>query len=176
MWVCNGLWHGAAWSYLFFGMYHFACILLGNLTGPYTKALKKKLHISPTNKPYLVFQIVRTGILVCIGELFFRANGLRAGLEMFGKMIREFSLDTLADRTIFTIGMDKMDWLIVAAMLVVIFLVSLLRERGKPVGPRFWQTYILPRYGLCCLMLLAVVLFGAYGYGYVPLEPIYAGF
>ena len=176
VWVCNGLWHGAAWSYLFFGMYHFACILLGNLTGPYAKACKKKLHISPTNKPYQVFQIVRTGLLVCIGELFFRANGLQAGLEMFGKMIRTFSLDTLFDRTAFTIGIDKMDWLIVAAMLVVIFLVSLQRERGKPAGPRFWETYILPRYGLCCLMLLAVILFGAYGYGYVPLEPIYAGF
>ena len=23
VWSCNGLWHGAAWNYIFFGMYHF---------------------------------------------------------------------------------------------------------------------------------------------------------
>ena len=24
VWLCNGLWHGAAWNYIFFGLYHFA--------------------------------------------------------------------------------------------------------------------------------------------------------
>lgn len=34
VWFCNGLWHGAAWSYLFFGMYHFVLILGGNIIAP----------------------------------------------------------------------------------------------------------------------------------------------
>ena len=35
VWFCNGLWHGAAWHYIFFGLYHFALILLGNVFAPY---------------------------------------------------------------------------------------------------------------------------------------------
>lgn len=53
------------------------------------------------------FQIARTAVLVCIGELFFRADGLRAGLAMFQKMVTEFSLTTLRDGTIFSLGLDK---------------------------------------------------------------------
>lgn len=70
VWLCNGLWHGAAWNYVFFGMYHFALILLGNLTEPLTVRWTGALGISRTSVPYRGFQMVRTGILVCIGELF----------------------------------------------------------------------------------------------------------
>ena len=34
VWICNGLWHGSAWSYIFFGMYHFVLILLGRISVP----------------------------------------------------------------------------------------------------------------------------------------------
>ena len=34
VWICNGIWHGAGWHYIFFGMYHFALILGGNMLEP----------------------------------------------------------------------------------------------------------------------------------------------
>ena len=37
VWFCNGIWHGAGWNYIFFGMYHFALILLANITNPLSK-------------------------------------------------------------------------------------------------------------------------------------------
>ena len=45
VWSCNGLWHGAAWSYIFFGMYHFVLILTGNLIAPGAKWMHRKLRI-----------------------------------------------------------------------------------------------------------------------------------
>ena len=91
VWFCNGLWHGAAWNYIFFGMYHFALIIMGNIAEPAVKQVKKVLHINSEWRGYQVFQIVRTAILVVIGELFFRAHGLKSGFVMLKKMFTNFT-------------------------------------------------------------------------------------
>ena len=176
VWVCNGLWHGAAWSYLFFGMYHFALILLGNLTQPVTDKLTGALHISRTSLPYRCFQIVRTSILVCIGELFFRANGLRAGLAMFKQMVTASTLEPLRSGSIFQMGMARKDFFIVALLLGVIFVSGILQERGIHLGTRVAQAPIPVRFVLYYGVILSLIIFGAYGAGYVPVDPIYAGF
>ena len=176
VWLCNGLWHGSAWSYIFFGLYHFALILLGNLTEPLTVKLTGALHISRASLPYRLFQIVRTGILVCIGELFFRANGLRAGLAMFEKLFTSFSLASVQNQSIFQLGMSRKDFLIVAVLLGMIFVISLLQERGIHLGTRLIQAPIPVRFAVYYGVILALIIFGAYGDGYVPVDPIYAGF
>lgn len=51
VWFCNGLWHGAAWSYLFFGMYHFVLILGGNIIAPPVRAVNARLHIRAESFP-----------------------------------------------------------------------------------------------------------------------------
>ena len=71
VWLCNGLWHGAAWNFLFFGMYHFFLILCGNIIEPGTRWINNKLHIQSENFLFRLFQMLRTTILVIIGELFF---------------------------------------------------------------------------------------------------------
>ena len=90
VWFCNGLWHGAAWNYIFFGMYHLFFIVLGSVMAPAAKWLHEKLHINPDCFAYKMFQMLRTTILVVFGELFFRAHGLRAGLTMFVKIFTDF--------------------------------------------------------------------------------------
>lgn len=176
VWVLNGLWHGAAWSYLFFGMYHFGLMLLGNLTEPLSARLTDALHISRTSRLYRSGQIVRTGLLVCIGELFFRANGLQAGLAMFGRMVSGFSADFFLDRQFLVIGLDVQDWLIVAVMLVLVTWIGHLQERGVAVWARLADGHTAVRFAAGYAMIMAIVVFGAYGAGYVPVDPIYAGF
>ena len=95
VWFSNGLWHGAAWSYIFFGMYHFVLILSGNLFAPAAKWLNGKLPWSAESLGFRIFQILRTSVLVVIGELFFRAEGLKAGLAMFGRMVTDFRFSSI---------------------------------------------------------------------------------
>ena len=38
VWLCNGLWHGASWNYIFYGMYYFVILLAGSaLDRPVTR-------------------------------------------------------------------------------------------------------------------------------------------
>ena len=176
VWLCNGLWHGAGWQYIFFGLYHFALILCGSLTAPLTRRVTDVLHIDRDAVPYRVFRILRTGLLVCVGELFFRAEGLRAGLSMFRRMVTDFSLCAFADGTFLDLGMDKHDFFIVIVAVLIVLAVGILRERGVPVRDTVAQQPIVIRWAVYYAAILFIVIFGAYGVGYVPVDPIYAAF
>ena len=176
VWLSNGLWHGAGWNFIFFGMYHFALILGGNIIDPFAAKITEKLHISRTTPLYQRFQIVRTTILVCIGEMFFRANGLRAGLEMFQKIFTDFTFSAMTEKTFFSFGADLYDYIIVAVVLLIIFMIGLRQEKGVSIRERISAKPVVLRYAIYYTLMMAIVIFGAYGAGYIPVDPIYASF
>ncbi len=176
VWLCNGLWHGAGWQYIFFGMYHFALILTGNIVEPYSRKLLEKMHIKKEGLPYGIFAMLRTTCLVIIGELFFRAEGLRVGVTMFKSIICNFSLASINNGLIFKLGMDKYDFIIVAVTVVIIFFVSLLKEKSINVRGEIAKSNIVIRWLIYYAIIMFIIIFGAYGRGYVPVDPIYANF
>lgn len=176
VWFSNGLWHGAAWSYIFFGMYHFALILTENLTTPGAKKIQQKLHMDPAGKGYRLFQMIRTCVLVVIGELFFRAEGLGAGLAMFFRMVSDFRFTTVSTELLKTMSIDPMDFLIVGVTLVTVFVVSLMNERGIIVRNALQKRHTAIRWAVLYALIFYIIIFGAYGKGYVPVDPMYANF
>ena len=176
VWFSNGLWHGAAWNYIFFGMYHFVLILCGNIISPAVRAVNTRLHISPEKFPYRLMQMLRSCVLVVIGELFFRANGLRAGLAMFKKLFTDMKFTALTPEVLKPLGIDLKDIAIVLVAVTIVFVISLLNEKGIPVGERVNSLKLPARWAILFTLIMFIVIFGAYGPGYIPVDPIYAEF
>lgn len=176
VWFSNGLWHGAAWNYIFFGMYHFALILLGNIFSPLSKAVCEKLRLTQENKAFRVFQILRTCVLVVIGELFFRANGLRTGLSMLKIMLTDIKFVPINKENLTPLGVDVQDLLIVLVVVIIVFAVSVMREKGVDVQKNVCQKNIAVRWTVLLALIMFIVIFGAYGPGYIPVDPMYAEF
>lgn len=176
VWFCNGLWHGSGSQYLFFGMYYFVIIMAGGLVEPMMQDLCARYGIDRDALPYRLFQTVRTVLIVFVGELIFRANGLRAGLTMLSTIATRFSLDALARGDIFSMGIDSHDCVIVIVMLVVVFAVDYLKEGGSDVCAYFAGRGIPIRWAVLCVLLLSIIVFGAYGVNYTPVDPMYAQF
>lgn len=176
VWICNGLWHGSAWSYIFFGMYHFILILLGRINEPIVKKINSKLHINNKNFAYKCLQIIKTTILVFFGELFFRAISLRTGLKMCFKIFTEFSFNQIANGKIFEMGIDMQDIIIMFVVVVIIFVISLLKEKGTNIREAIAKKNIVIRWSLYYALIIFTILFGTYGLGVVPLDPMYANF
>ena len=176
VWLCNGLWHGAAWSFLFFGMYHFVLIYLGSLCAPLVKRVNTRFGVKPERLPYRIAQTVRTCLLVVVGELFFRAEGLRAGLRMFRKMVTDFRFDSISIPMLKGLSIDPQDFFIVGVTMVIVFVVSLLNERGIVVRDALEKKPTALRWAVLYALILYIIIFGAYGKGYVPVDPMYANF
>ena len=176
VWLLNGLWHGAGWNYIFFGMYHFVLILSGNLITPLAKKIHGLMHINPEKNWYRVFCMVRTFLLVCIGEMFFRAESLTAGLAMFKNIVTDFSLTAFTDGSFLSLGLDRGDLLISVLALMVVFAISYLSEKGVNIREQLSKKRIYVRWAVYYALVLSIVIFGAYGKGYIPIDPIYASF
>ena len=176
VWFCNGVWHGAAWSFLFFGMYHFALILGGSLIAPAVKKLNERIGFSPEKPVCHLVQVLRTCVLVVIGELFFRADGLRAGLFMFGRMVTNFRFSSINGELLKALSIDGKDFLIVGVTVLIVFIVSLLNEKGICVRKALAEKPLPVRWAVLYALILYIIIFGAYGVGYVPVDPMYANF
>lgn len=176
VWICNGIWHGSAWNYIFFGLYHFSLILFERMLEPVIQKITAFLHINRKNWFYEKLQILRTTCLVFVGELFFRANGFRMGWQMFKKMIFQFSLNSMKDNTIFYIGLDKYDFGVIGVMVFAIFIVSVLKEKGIKIRKSLASKNIVLRWTVYYTVIFTIIIFGAYGNGYVPVDPMYAEF
>lgn len=172
VWICNGIWHGSAWNYIFFGLYHFTLILIERLTEPITKKIIKKLKINTANIIYSSIQIIKTTILVFFGELFFRANGLKAGFYMFGKIFTNFSING----NVLKLGLDSKDFIIITIFTIIIFITSIMKEKNINIRDEIGKKNIIIRWSIYYAVILSIIIFGAYGKGYIPVNPMYAQF
>lgn len=176
VWICNGLWHGTGWNYIFFGMYYFVLILLGNIFEPVIKSITDSLKINRNSGFYHALQTTKTLPIIFIGELFFRADGLGAGMRMFGSIFTGFDLRTLTDGTLLKLGLSLGDFVVVLLSLIIVLAVGILHERGISIREEIASWNIALRWGFLYTAILLVIIFGAYGAGYIPAKLIYAGF
>ena len=176
VWSCNGLWHGAAWSYIFFGMYHFILITIERLIEPLVKKVNMKLKINSNAFLYRLMQMIRTTILVFIGELFFRAKGLKAGFRMFGIMVSKFSFKQITSGKLLDMGITTPDFILIAVVVAVITAISIMKEKKIDIREWIASKNIVVRWAIYYLLIVAIILFGTYGIGIVHLDPIYANF
>lgn len=176
VWLLNGFWHGVGWQYILFGLYHFCLILIGSLISPLIKKITDKLHINRSSKVYHIIQIIKVCILVFIGELIFRAEGLQACLSMLQSLFTNFSLSSFKDLSFLKLGIDCADYIIVGVTLIIVFIISHLEEKNINVRVLINKQNIILRWAIYYAFILFIIIFGAYGHGYISVDPIYAQF
>jgi D-alanyl-lipoteichoic acid acyltransferase DltB (MBOAT superfamily) len=78
--LVSGLWHGASWTFVAWGLLHGLYLAASVLYRPVQRRLHRALGLD--GSPVLaVAQIAVTFHLVCLGWIFFRAGSLRDALE-----------------------------------------------------------------------------------------------
>ncbi|MBP3338184.1 MAG: hypothetical protein J6L69_02120 [Lachnospiraceae bacterium] len=175
VWSCNGLWHGANWTFIFYGMYYFVLIFIENITEEPVKKLTTKLKINRESKGYRLFQAIKLFIIVNVGELFFRANTLTDGFKMFWKMITDFRISEWFEK-VGSVKMDEKDLIVVAIGLIIVTVVGFIREKGIDLREKISHWILPARWAFWYAAIIVVVIFGAYGSGYSIVEMIYAGY
>lgn len=175
VWACNGLWHGAKWTFIFYGMYYFVIIFIENITEAPVKKITDKLHIKREGRIYKACQSVRLFIIVIIGEMFFRADSMRIGCTMFKKLFTDFHITELWNN-IFKLKLDYYDFFVAIIGVVIVTIIGIIKERKEDLRRGIGTFPIVVRWAFWYACILAVVFFGAYGTGYTMVDLIYAGY
>ena len=175
VWSSNGLWHGARWTYLFYGMYYFVIIFLENITEEPVQKLAARLHINRKSRGYTIFRVIKLFVIVNIGELFFRAETVGMGFEMLHSIVTNFHISNLIQQIIY-LGMDQFELIVAGIGILAVTVVGALKEKGVDVREAIDRWVLPARWVFWYAVVAFVVLFGAYGAGYDSVAMIYAGY
>lgn len=177
VWFGNGIWHGAAWKYIVYGLYYYGIVVLGMLFEPLFVKLTGYLSISRECRGYQAFQVVRTFCLVNFGMLIFRADSLSHAGNMISAFLRNglSGNETLA-KALFGHRIGMAEWFLHASFLLLVIISSILQEKGIRIRQTINGWSLPLRWGICLSAICLLIAAGAYGPGYGAVDFIYAQF
>ncbi|MCQ2436131.1 MAG: MBOAT family protein [Clostridia bacterium] len=82
----SGLWHGANWTFVLWGLLHGVMRVCGELTAPCRKRLWASLGVNDGNTVLVISRRIVTFALICFSWVFFRANSLGDLSVLLGKL------------------------------------------------------------------------------------------
>ena len=183
-WFATGLWHGAAWNYIVWGLLNCLIILVAQELAPlFTKAAKKcpALFASKFHDYFMMFHtfwlMATVRILDCYRNvgLTFRMWGSVFTTANWGDLFNGalLNLERVEDN-VSTYSTGAVYWITILIGCVIMFAVSVIDVK-KPIGERLkdkpCKTAVL-----CAVMLVCILIFGAYGSGYDASNFIYGQF
>lgn len=172
-----GIWHGANWKYVAFGIWNGGIIMLSTLLEPVFEQWTLKLRINAKSFGFRLFQMLRTFVVVAIGYVFDVAANFKDAMYTFGKMITDQDL-TKGWAEINNLGIDIVDYLSLILCTAFLLCVSVIQERnnGKSLRVLLDEKPFIVRYVLLLVGILYIMVFGIYGPGYDPAEFVYMQF
>lgn len=155
--MVSGLWHGAEWTFILWGLLHGIYRVVGELTYKKREKLYKSIGFD-TSKPIIrMFRTTITFVLVCFAWIFFRANNTKELLLILKKLFTSFGVSTFASE----LGLTFSGALIMILAIVIMVLLDrklTLPEYTSPSGAKMLggtSLYILWAILLAWLLLLA---------------------
>ena len=174
-----GIWHGASWKYVAFGVWNGGVIMLGILLQPVFDSIIAKLHINRANFFFRLFQMFRTFLVVLVGYVFDVAPDFNAGMRTIGLFFtgQNFSEGLVQ---IDTLGLNLTEYVIILLCTVILFIVSVVQEKHEPLGVNM-RTLLdrkpfAVRFTVILVGVLAVAILGVYGSGYNAADFVYMQF
>lgn len=125
VWFFTGMWHGASWHYIIWGVYYGILIILSTLLAPVFDGFVQKHSIDRSKPLYKSVQILKTFALVCLGYIFFRSTGMT---QAFGIIGRIFSVSAPLNSPA-GIGLDKADLLVALIAVAVLIITDIYRAK-----------------------------------------------
>lgn len=175
VWSATGIWHGASWNFVVWGIANWAVLMVSEELEPLYGRFHGRFPRLGKLKIYLLFEAGRTFLLVCCLNLFDCYDNVLDTLRVFGSILTVHNWNVLLDGSLTGLGLSLWDYLILAAGVLVMVIVSLV-QRGGSVRGRIARMPYPVRFVLWYGLFLTVLLTGEYGIGYDAGQFIYNQF
>ncbi len=175
--LCSGLWHGAKWTFVFWGFMHGIVQVLENILKP---ALHRAENYFGINKATIGFRLCRAAIVTVFANfawVFFRADSFGQAFNFIHRLFTRPDWWRLLDGTIYTYGLDVNEMWILTISILMLVVVDLIRtNKGVTVDKWLMGEFTIFRIAVVVLIIVMTVMFGEYGPGFDSQEFIYFQF
>ena len=205
VWLITGIWHGASWNFVLWGIFH-AVLLIGSqvLEPVFSKALTA-LHINVKSRLWQLWQMVRTFLLCGLGRIFFRSPDIGSAFGYLGRIFAHpfgktalnpeliaeahTALGTLSQHSLggfarsvlrlvnidIGYGITLANVLMSLVAILVLWIVDVMQEK-QPLREALSHKKLVIRWLVILIGIFAVIIFGIYGPGYNASAFIYEKF
>jgi len=173
-WFLTGLWHGAGWNFIVWGLLNCVVILISQECEPLYRRFRERAPRLTSSVPYGKFMAVRTFLLMGLIRSLDVYRDVPLTFRMWGSMVTQFNLPVLFSGGLTPLGLSAVDYVILAVGVAVMSIVSRLGVK-RSVRDRLYDRPVLSA-ALFGTLLVCVLLFGAYGVGYDATQFIYNQF
>ncbi len=160
LFTTSGLWHGASWHYVVWGMLFGIFQIIGDLRHKLMKKIRKGAK-PVDNFSCKIRDIIVTFLAQGFVTMFFITGSLTQLWHMFKQMATSFTTVGLLN-----VGLTENNWFALGFALLVLLIVDLMHENNISIFAWVKKQNIWFRWALYIGLLWATILLGIFGAGY----------
>lgn len=173
----SGLWHGAGWNYVVWGLLHGIYQIAEKELRPLIDRINKRFRTRTDSFGYKFFQATVTFILVDFAWIFFRSDSVHQAVHYIQRMFTYRDWWSLFDQSLYTLGLNVQEIHILGFGVVLLLLADILQyTKRKSIAEFLSEQWIVFRWSVLLVLLFTCIIFGYYGPGFDSTQFIYFQF
>lgn len=173
VWFTTGLWHGAEWRYIVWGLLNFLILAVSTELEPYYDRGYALLHIRQDGKIRKYWQVIRTFTIMSFLRVFDISASVGDACSVIRGVFHNFS--DFNSGKIAELGLPPEELRAALFACLAVLGVSLLQRKGS-IRDRIMEQKLPVRWVCMAVLVITVIIFGSYGIGYDARDFIYLQF
>ena len=171
----SGLWHGVGFKYIVWGLLQGGYQIAGELLAPLKKGALKLFCIEEESALHRGIQRACTFVLVTAGWVIFRANGVKAGLDMLWRIVTDAAPWVFWNGELYQCGIESRRMFALAACILLAFGAECLQGKGS-IREMLERQHMFVRWAVYLGGIALVLVLGVYGPEYSAAQFLYGQF
>lgn len=172
----SGLWHGADWSYVIWGLLNGVWQIIGDIAAPVRKKLARVLDMKENSLSHKFLQMATTFFLVDLAWVFFRADSAFAALRIIKRMFTAKNHWVWFDGSLYQCGLNQKNFTLMIWGILLLLAADICKYKGIKLRAVLVKQDDWAQCMTVVVAVLGILLFGMWGVGYDAANFIYFQF
>lgn len=174
--LVSGLWHGAAGTYVVWGLLHGIYQVIGGITRPLRDRLNEILELKPESLGHRLVSGLITFGLVDFAWIFFRATSIGDAVSMIKSMVHIGNINSLINGGLYELGLNAKNFKVLLLGIVVIIFADYMKYKGIKIREVIIKQELWCRWLCYIVAFWFILIFGVWGGNYDASSFIYFQF
>ena len=174
--LVSGLWHGAAATYVVWGLIHGIYQVIGGITRPVRDKLNRLFALKPESIGHKLVSGLITFALVDFAWIFFRAETIKDAFLMIKSMVHVGNIHILWDGSLYELGLSAKSFMVLVFGIAVMIVAVFLKYRGIRIRDILIEQELWCRWLCYITAFWFILVFGVWGGSYDASSFIYFQF
>ena len=174
--LISGLWHGAAATYVAWGLLHGVYQVMGGILKPIKDKVNQLLRLNPDSLGHKIGCGVITFILVDFAWIFFRASTMDEAFDVISGIWNMENVHLLWGDALYQLGLDQKNFMVMIIAIIVLVFADVVKYKGIVIREVIMKQELWCRWICYIVAVVVILIFGIWGANYDASNFIYFQF